>query len=483
MTRSRLPLPRSLFWFKSLVLALLLGSRGFCASHGHAAAGETAHAAEPVSEPADAHAPAVAETPSSPPRAEAAPHTKAVSPAETKPTAAKAKSGEHGAPAETSPSLVDEETRSMLKLGAGMTEKGDYDAAEIAYRHILKTKGASLVDTKSALLGLARMHRKQGALTKTVAIYEKYLKEFPGDDRTPDALLDLGRTLRTLGAYDMAISRFYSVINSTLKLPSDGFEKYQQLARTAQFEIAETHFQAGRFDEAAKFFGRLRLLDLADVDRARAHFKAAFAQKRQGDNEGAITTLRAFIAQWPDDENIPEARYLLALSLRTLNRRQEALAATLDLLRTEKSRVDLDPKRWAYWQRLTGNQLANDFYESGDLLNAHAIYAGLAELSTDPLWRLPVLYQMGLCHERLGNLERARSTYQTIIDTAGTGATGDAAELARMATWRLNNLNWNEKTSRQISSLFEKPGNNPSPDAALAPAPAGEKTAALPATP
>ena len=475
MIRFRLPPPCSLPWTKVLGLALLLGHPGLSLHAEHAAAGGAAHPAESPAEtpahPANVHAPAVIET---------APAKKASGPAEPKSTAAKAKAADHGPSAEPDSALVDEEVRSMIKLGGSMADKGDYDAAEIAFRHVLKTRGASLTDTKSALLGLARMHRKQGGLTKAAAIYEKYLKEFPGDERTPEALLDLGRTLRALGVYDMAISRFYSVINSTLKLPSDGFEHYQQLARTAQFEIAETHFQAGRFDEAAKFFGRLRLLDLADVDRARAHFKSAFSQQRQGDNENAVSTLRAFIAQWPDDENIPEARYLLAVSLRALNRRQEALAATFELLRTEKARVDLNPKLWAHWQRLTGNQLANDFYESGDLLNAQAIYAALAELSTDPVWRLPVLYQVGLCHERLGNLDRARSTYQSIIDTAGTGATGDAAELARMAAWRLNNLNWNEKAGREISSLFENTTGKAAPVPTLPP---GAKTAAIPATP
>src|SRR5262249_7657783 len=162
--------------------------------------------------------------------------------------------------------------------------------------------------------------------------------------------------------------------------------------------------------EANKFYTRLRLLDLAPVDRARAHFKAGFALRLQGDLEGAVTALKGYIAQWPDDENVPEARYLLAISLRELKRPQDAFAATPDLLRTEKTRVATDPKRWTYWQRRTGNQLANDFFESGDTLNAHAIYSGLLELSPEPSWRLPITYQIALCYERLGLNDRARTS-------------------------------------------------------------------------
>ena len=330
---------------------------------------------------------------------------------------------------------------------------------------------------KTALLTLAHMHRRKGELTKATAIYERFLKDYPGDERTPDALLALGRTLRELGVYKLAVSRFYSVITSTLKPPPDGLERYQQLAKTAQFEIAETHFMAGEFAEANKYYTMLRLLDLAPADRARAHFKAGYALRLQGDLEGAVTSLRAFIGQWPDDENVAEARYLLAVTLRDLKRTQEAFAATLDLLRTEKSRVAANPKRWAYWQLRTGNQLANDFFEAGDTLNAHAIYSGLLELSPEPNWRLPILYQIGLCYERLGVNERARASYQSIVDTAGANPPADLAELTRMAAWRIEHLAWREKVGEQITTFFS---SSSARQAATLPAGAPLKTSNTP---
>ncbi len=182
---------------------------------------------------------------------------------------------------------------------------------------------------------------------------------------------------------------------------------------------------------------------------------AAYAQQLQGDLDGAVTTLRSYLEQWPDDENVPEARHLLAISLRKLQRPQEAFTATLELLRTEKSRVNADPKRWAYWQRLTGNQLANDFFESGDILNAHAIYAGLAALSDDPTWRLPVNYQIALCEERLGIMDRARAVYQGIVDATATNPSPDLAELGRMAAWRLAHLDWRDTVDHQLTAIFE----------------------------
>ncbi len=367
------------------------------------------------------------------------------------------------AAAEPPRTSLDEELVSLLKLGASLSERNDYEAAAIAYHQVLKSVAASTEQTQNALLGLARMHRKEGSLTKATALYERFLKDYPGDARAPEALLDLGRTLRSMGAHRLAISRFYSVINSTLKLPTEGFNHYQQLAKTAQYEIAETHFQSGNFVEANRFFSRLRLLDLAPEDRARAHFKAAYAQHLGGDLEGAITTLRAYLEQWPDDENVPEARHLMALDLRALNRTQEAFAVTLDLLRAEKSRVDSDPKRWAYWQRRTGNQLANEFFQKGDPLNALTLYAALAALSDEPSWNLPVSYQLALCHERLGMTDRASATYQRIEAAIDPATMPNLAELARMAAWRRTHLDWKGNLGQQMTTFFETEPSNERP--------------------
>lgn len=378
-------------------------------------------------------------------------------------------------PAPSDKGRAGDEIHGLINLGTSLTNRGDYGSAEIAYRQVLNARKSTPQEVKSALLDLAHMHRRQGALTKAVAIYEKFLEEYPGDERTPDALLDLGRALRDMGAYRLAITRFYSVINSTLKLPPGSFDRYQQLAKTAQFEIAETHFQAGEFEEAAKFFSRLQLLDLTAADQARAEFKAGYSLHLLGDEEGAVTTLRTYLAQCPNDENVPEARYLLAVSLRALQRSDEAFAVTLELLNEEKSRIGTDPKRWAYWQGRTGNQLANDFFANGDTLHAAAIYAGLIGLSPDPAWRLPILYQVALCRERLGDLDRARAAYRSIIDGTGKTPAPELAELARMAAWRLEHLDWSDQINRQVARIFKSPN--------ITAAVAGSTPAKIPALP
>lgn len=370
------------------------------------------------------------------------------------------------------------EARGLLNLGASLTARGDYPAAEIAYRQVLGDRSLPAELQRDALLGLARMYRHQASFTKAVAAYEKFLKLYPDDPRVPDALLELGRAQRAMGAYKSAISRFYNVINSTLKLQPESYEHYQLLAKTAQFEIAETHFETGNFKEAGKFFDRLRLLDLAPEDRARAHFKAAYSLFHAGEHEAAVTKLNQFLDQWPTDVNAPEARYLLALCLRKLGRHDEALSVTLSLLRNEFSTAQSDPKGWAYWQRRTGNQLANDFFQNGDTLSAVTIYESLARLSTEDTWRLPILYHMGLCYERLRQTGRAITAYQEIIGSVAQPkgkepVSTELTELARMAEWRMKQLEWSTQTEQQLGKFFS--AGTPPPDKP-APAPTSPST-------
>ena len=350
-----------------------------------------------------------------------------------------------------------DEVNNLIHYATSTSAEGRYDLSLIAYKQLLSYR-LTVDQQRVVLLGFAQTLRKKGDLTKSVAVYEKLLSSYSLGGDAPDIYLELGRTLRAMGAYKSAIDQFYNVINSTIKLPSDGAAHYRQLAKTAQYEIAETHFVAGQYLEASRFFSRLRLLDLAPADRAEAHFKSAYALFLAKDFLGAVSQLRGFLQENPDNRNVPEAHYLLAVSYRRLNRPMESLVEALTLLRTEKAKTAKDPKRWAYWQRRTGNQIANEFYEQGDTTDALTIYQTLADLSGDPSWKLPVLYQIGLCEERLGEMPMAVASYKSILDklkaSNGDGAFKELSDLKQMAAWRLNQISWQQTTQERLSSLL-----------------------------
>ncbi len=342
---------------------------------------------------------------------------------------------------------------SMLRFAASRLEQGDYESALIAYQQVGRAT-EQVAEREAALAGLARAYRRSGDLVKAAATYERLLADHPGSVDTPMYLLELGRTLRALGTPKLAISRFYNVLNAVIKVPNDQADNYRQIARTAQYEIAETHYQTGNFEDAARFYSRLNLLDLAPDDQRKAEFKAAQARSRAGQHEKAIAAFRQFIEHHPDGELGAEARFQLATLLQRLDRSQEAMAVTLELLKRQQAETGDDAERWAYWQRRTGNQLANEFYRSGDFTSAFTIYQRLSELGGEPAWRLPVLYQMALCQERLLQNASARALYQQIEAEAAQLPDRTAfSDLSRMVAWRLNQLDWNQDVHQRLDSL------------------------------
>jgi TolA-binding protein len=352
----------------------------------------------------------------------------------------------------------DEVAQSLLVLAKRLTERNDIEAAETAYVEVLDSPVSEPL-TQDALIAYAEFLRKCGKDARAAATYEKFLASYSGSQRATAVLIALGRTLRDMGAFDLAQARFYAVLNSSLAVSPESIQRYRDLAQLAKFEIAETYYQQGDYAAASKFFGRIKLLELPPEDRARATFREAYSFFLDGKLEQAAASLRAFLVSYPENASAQEARYLLCLALRRIGRTQDALGETLTLLRTAQATASADRERWSYWQRRTGNQLANDFYEQGDFNSALTIYQTLAELRSDPIWRWPALYQIGLCYERLRQTERAAAVYRDIVTEAaaatkaGTELDGAAGEVRTMAEWRLGQIDWTRNVESSMQSF------------------------------
>lgn len=178
--------------------------------------------------------------------------------------------------------------------------------------------------------------------------------------------------------------------------------------------------------------------------------------------------------------------------------RQEAIQQTLELLNTEQERASKDPDNWSYWQKRTGNKLANELYEQGDYLNALLIYETLFKLPGNAEWHSQALYQIGLIYERMFQPDRASAAYSEILSRStnaaiASSATNNAAKssatnptngttsapppsaasgkkvaapsptepvsaglnlIREMALWRLNNLRWDQNVNQEVQKIF-----------------------------
>ncbi|HEY2801383.1 MAG TPA: tetratricopeptide repeat protein [Chthoniobacterales bacterium] len=360
----------------------------------------------------------------------------------------------------TAPVGVQSEIDGYRRLAIDAVARGNVELAETFYQHLLSIQ-APFASKEAALRQMADLYEKRHDVAKAITVLEAIREMAPNDASMPELLLRLGGLYRDAGAYQSALSRYYSVLNSALKISQPTMQHYRDWTEQAQFEIAETHFAAGEYAQANKFFSRLEKLDLKHDDEARALFRSSYCLYLLDDKAGAEAAARRFLEEFSDTKHTPECHYLLARTLKGLNRPQEAADEVLALLHTEKAAEEKDPKMWAYWQQKAGNQIANDFYVQGDFNRALSIYQALAKLNNSPDWLWPVIYQMGLCFEQLKLPERANEAYKFITDESKKGKNptpSDAlTQVVKMAAWRSGQLAWQQQTQGRLQALLGGP--------------------------
>ncbi|MEI8292719.1 MAG: tetratricopeptide repeat protein [bacterium] len=342
-------------------------------------------------------------------------------------------------------------------------ENGDPAGAEKLFNQILRLAAPEKQKRNALLLTGRNLEEKQKQPAKAAVVYEQFVNLFPTDPESPDTLLRLGRIYRDNGAYGSAFNKFYSVLYSSLQVKTG--EEYTDSSLRAKLEIAHTHFAAGDYKAAAELYSRLKLVKMTQAEASEVAFRSAYISYLSGQYTNSLTGAEGFLVTYPASPLAPEAQYLRVQSLRALGRKEEAMKETIKLLQAGREFGKKKPAVWAYWQRKTGNDIANELYETGDTLGALSVYQKLAELNDAPNWRGPTVYQIGLCFERLRHHARAREAYRYIIDKIPLNAPaveGDSmvgmnlSTLRDMAQWRLDNLDWLEKTERDLYPLLDK---------------------------
>ena len=369
------------------------------------------------------------------------------------------------------------------------------------------------------------------ALNAPLADVTKLLEGFKrGAPTIPETHIRAGKIYRALGADRMALNKFYDAINATLTLPYNSAfidaekrrgrsfeERKDEEANQAMFEIAETFLQGEDYNNAIKFYDRLnRLEQLKDSDRAVVVYKRALAhfrravntRKSQESNTVASTEakfdetpradfakvkeiLRGYATLYPSSLYVPETFYLLALAYEELNQDEDSIAQLLSLLKETNLNPDdffndesQKPSRdrneanlaqtkaiWNFWKKKTGNFLANKFFENGEYFNSYRIYTALRPIDDSMAWQVPIMYQIALCEEKLGNYVQAIESYIAIEDFV-RNSSGAAQGLAKskylnfvygMAKWRRDQLEDTREIRQAVNryGIYSSPTSSP----------------------
>ncbi len=311
---------------------------------------------------------------------------------------------------------------------------------------------------QSALLELALCAQDRNDLPRAQQIYSQFHSRWPNDARTPEILLRQGQFFRQMGLNSMALTKFYGVMTAALALKTDKLDYYKRIVTQSQNEIAETHFQMGKFADAADYFSRLLKQNNPLLDRSLVQYRLLRALSELRRHEEAMGQAQDFLTRFPEASERAEVRFLIAHSLKELGRNNEALQQVLALLQEQKKQSSASPEVWAYWQQRAGNEIANQLYREGDYTKALDVYMSLAQLDSTPAWQIPVQYQLGMTYEKLQQPQLASQTYSNIISrelTTGTNASPGLKSVFDMARWRITFLDWQvraENSTREFSA-------------------------------
>jgi tetratricopeptide (TPR) repeat protein len=362
----------------------------------------------------------------------------------------------------------------QLQMDLAIRQRHDKSPALAAQTliNILQTNAGPEFKRK-ALFELALATQDSNDFVKAQQVYSQYLQRFPEDPSVPEVLLRQGLLYRQMGVNTLAISKFYSVMSTALKLRLDNIDYYKNLVLQAQTEIADTYYIQGLFTESADLYGRLLKADSPSLNKQQIEFKLIRSLSYLTNLEETISRSQNFLAHFPDYPDVPEVRFILASAYKTVGRNPDALKQVLLLLQSQQENARSNPELWTYWQRKAGNEIANQLYKEADYLDALQIYQNLAALDPAPAWQAPALYQVGLVYEQLQQWQRASDTYSQIIarrvELTGSNAPPSLSSLCDMAQWRKDYIAWLQKARAaelqfQHSNLYKPP--NPSPTAA-----------------
>ena len=309
---------------------------------------------------------------------------------------------------------------------------------------------------RPALMELALVAQDEKNLSQAQQMFGQYLARWPKDSVIPEILLRQGLLYREMGLHNLAINKFYSVMTTALTLQPEAFDQHQRLVVLAQTEIAETQYQQGKYVEAVDSLKRLLKLDYPGLAKGQIQHRLVLALANLHRSDDVVSEAQDFLARYPTLVERSEVRFVLASALKQLGRNSDALRQVMQLLETQQNQAPQHPETLAYWQRRSGNEIANQLYVEGDFLHALEIYQSLVGLDTTPAWVFPVWYQIGLVYERLAQPSKATAAYDQILlqsKTTATNSPPSVKSVIEMAKWRKDALQWQTGVHARTLSL------------------------------
>lgn len=341
-------------------------------------------------------------------------------------------------------------------------EQGKYSLAERAYIQLLEysEKDSEVLESLSQL---SEIYYASGEYTKSIDMLEQCLLKFPAQAASPERLFRLGEFYRDAELPTRAAELFFRVINSIVVGGDQNLQRYLRLARLAKFEIARSHYLNHDYARALALFDRIELLELSREDYETVFYYKVLTTFKAAQPRAGVQLIDKFLGAFPASEFVAELLYMKADVLMAAGEMDAGIAIFMRLLESSVEETSASALSRAFWHQQAGNRLANRFYAEGDYMVALRIYQGMVELSELASWRMPVVYQIALCFEKLKMPERAKQSYlyisQNLSKIDATVLSPALRQLGENVSWRLKVIDWRNETEQQATQLVNTGAN------------------------
>lgn len=338
--------------------------------------------------------------------------------------------------------------------------QGRKSLAERAYIGIMEYSKDTDADLLHALTQLSELYYEQSEYTKAIDMLEQAMAKFPVLAATPERLYRLGEFYRDANLPTRSAEAFFRVINSIVVGGEKSLKRYLHLARLSKFEIARSHYMNRDYARALALFDRIELLELSAENRETVLYYKILATLKLPELKAGIELIDTFMEEFPESEFLPELLYSKADVMMKLGEKDSSIALFMRLLDSAKNESDASERQRTFWHQQAGNRLANRFYAEGDYSVALRIYQGMVELSEQPSWRIPVIYQIALCFEKMAMHKRAQESY-LFIEQKMKPLDADALspalrQIKENTAWRLKVIQWRIDAEEQAASLISQ---------------------------
>jgi TolA-binding protein len=244
---------------------------------------------------------------------------------------------------------------------------------------------------------------------------ERFVAQYPGDARQPQALLMLGKARLKLDEREGALEALQRA-QSGLSAPAE--------IQDAKFWQAEALFRLKRFSEARALYDDVLRVDAAGPLAPHALYGVGSCDLEGGQFESAVTAFRQLLATWPDHAQAAAATVQLARALVESRHVNEALP----LLNTFATKYP--GSKWIPdAQYLQGWVKYHNGDPRGGLADLRAFVAANPNHVQAPAARRLIAQALG----KYGDREEMLAAYKTLIDQepATAEALSQAADLAK----------------------------------------------------